>query len=332
MDALQVGMNKMQLFHEIYGLYYHLVAQIIDEAIDRQNNASSGMTSNRVIQILRTADGAYNECISNIERELFKKPTTDRTWNLLDADGRTHIKNRTDRPLTTLEKRWLRTLLDDPRIGLFLPDLDFMKEELRNIEPLWAPGLIQAFDKASDADPYDDVDYRNRFNRILNAIHENKWLDLTIHKKDRLEETMRFLPKKLEYSPKDDKFRVDGIVGQQQKTLDLARMSSCAVSMDQSGDRNLPDSEKKQLKTLGLEIYDEFNTLARLLIELSNYEKTDIKAVGELKYYLKLRYREDDADELRIRLLGFGPHVKVIEPTEFVDEMRRCIRAQKIPL
>jgi len=41
-------------------------------------------------------------------------------WALL-PDLTTNIRNAPTMPLTTLQKRWLRALLDDPRMRLFAP-------------------------------------------------------------------------------------------------------------------------------------------------------------------------------------------------------------------
>ena len=43
----------------------------------------------------------------------------DGTWPLLNADLTTPLRHAPRMPLTTLEKRWLKTLLQDPRIRLF---------------------------------------------------------------------------------------------------------------------------------------------------------------------------------------------------------------------
>ena len=78
-------------------------------------------------------------------------PKTGR-WPLLDKHGRAFIKNETYRPLTLLEKRWLKSLLSDPRIALFHPD----ESGLEDVEPLFLPEDIVLFDQFSDGDPYQE--------------------------------------------------------------------------------------------------------------------------------------------------------------------------------
>lgn len=64
-------------------------------------------------------------------------PKTGR-WPLLDKNGRALIKNETYRPLTLLEKRWLKSLLSDPRIALFHPD----ESGLEDVEPLFYQKIL----------------------------------------------------------------------------------------------------------------------------------------------------------------------------------------------
>ena len=316
----------MQLFHEIYGIYFKLMSKIIDEAINCQAQGGSGMTLGSVTQLLRNMPDAYPECISNITEELFEKTKGEKSWNLIDSQGKTHIKKHTDRPLTILEKRWLKTLLNDPRIHLFAVS----SQGLDDVEPLWKQGVIRTFDTPSDADPYDNIDYRKCFQLILNAIHEKKWIDFNINIEDN-HKIIHFFPKKLEYSAKDDKFRVEGIADNHLEMYEIAQIKNCHISSDQSGECDFSEFQTPKTKTLVLEIYDNYNTLSRLLIELSNYEKTDVRQIADSTYSLELKYREGDAGELCTRLLGFGPHVKVLEPEEFVAEMRRCVIRQQIP-
>ncbi|MBQ9243018.1 MAG: WYL domain-containing protein [Proteobacteria bacterium] len=315
----------MQLFHEIYGIYFKLVSEIIEEAIQRQAQNGSGVSYNRARQIMQDA-GIYNACITNILDALFdnsKKMEVDR-WNLIDSEGKTHIKNKPSRPITTLEKRWLKTLLADPKIQLF----SVSSQGLEDVEPLWSQDVIRTFDTAADADPYDQEAYRKRFQMILQAVREKTWLDLSSEDENI---KVHFFPQKLEYSAKDDKFRVEGIADNHLEMFEIAQIKNCHISSDQSGECDFSEFQKTNTKTLVLEIYDNYNTLSRLLIELSNYEKTDVRQIAGSTYSLELKYREGDAGELRTRLLGFGPHVKVLEPEEFIAEMRQRVTKQKIP-
>lgn len=47
------------------------------------------------------------------------------------------------------------------------------------------------------------------------------------------------------------------------------------------------------------------------------------------KYILRLKYYENDETELVIRVLSFGPYVKVQEPESFVDLIKERLISQR---
>ena len=59
----------------------------------------------------------------------------NQTWPLIKEDYTTPLKHKPSMPLTTLQKRWLKALLSDPRIQLFDPPM----EGLEDVEPLYSP-------------------------------------------------------------------------------------------------------------------------------------------------------------------------------------------------
>ena len=57
------------------------------------------------------------------------------TWPLITKDCTTPLEHKPTMPLTTLQKRWLKALLNDPRIRLFDPPMD----GLEDVQPLYPP-------------------------------------------------------------------------------------------------------------------------------------------------------------------------------------------------
>ena len=95
------------LFHEIYGCYYRAVAQMLNLAI------AGELTEKKMYEIV--AETAFEES-SLIMIPALKK----QEWQLLDENLHTPLKHTLDMPLTILEKRWLKTILLDKRVKLFL--------------------------------------------------------------------------------------------------------------------------------------------------------------------------------------------------------------------
>ena len=92
----------------------------------------------------------------------------------------------------------------DPRIKLF-GDFDF---DYADVEPLFLPTDYIIFDKYSDGDNFTDENYISNFRLILDAIKNKHPLRIeTLNRKGNLVGQV-VLPEYLEYSEKDDKFRL----------------------------------------------------------------------------------------------------------------------------
>ena len=98
------------IFHEIYSVYYQTVAKILEEALDHP------LKQDEICNIIEKY--AFSESILSIESAL-----REQKWQLLKSDGTTIFKNDPSMPLTTIQKRWLKSICQDPRIHLFQDDL-----------------------------------------------------------------------------------------------------------------------------------------------------------------------------------------------------------------
>ena len=77
-----------------------------------------------------------------------------------------------------------------------------------------------------------------------------------------------------------------------------------------------------------LAVTDERNALQRVLLHFSHFEK-EAERIDEKHYRVKIKYDKDDETELVIRILSFGPLVKVTEPYSFADLIRKRLIMQK---
>lgn len=94
------------IFSELYSAYYNAVAEILKDAID---HPLQGDELRKLVE-----KHAFGESIWNIERSLFEEK-----WQLIFSDGTTPILKEPTMPLTTMQKRWLKAIVLDPRIRLF---------------------------------------------------------------------------------------------------------------------------------------------------------------------------------------------------------------------
>ena len=82
------------------------------------------------------------------------------------------------------------------------------------------------------------------------------------------------------------------------------------------------------MDTLVMELTDERNALERAMVHFSHFEK-ETERLEENRYRVTLRYSREDETELVIRLLSFGPVLKVLSPQNMMDELRKRILRQR---
>lgn len=81
-------------------------------------------------------------------------------------------------PLTGLQQRWLKSIIADRRISLFLSDSDlaWAGELLKDTEPLFDEEDFYYFDRFKDGDDYNSKQYRENFRSILQALEKKQAL------------------------------------------------------------------------------------------------------------------------------------------------------------
>lgn len=296
------------LFSEIYGSYFNVVAAVLAEA------SKGCLTDRRLTELVQ--EKAFAESVLSIPAALKRGD-----WPLLDRNLETVLRHKPTMPLTTLQKRWLKALLLDPRIALFAPD----PTGLEDVEPLYQPDTFVLFDQYADGDPYEDEVYIRCFRAVLWAIREKRRLRLRFCSRTGARHSVICIPYRLEYSAKDDKFRLLAAGSRQINAINLARVLSCEILEEYDADSlHFP---QKCLKELVFLLHDERNALERVLLHFSHFEKETQKLDDRL-YQIKLRYDQDDETELLIRVLAFGPVLEVRSPEEFIALVRERISRQ----
>ena len=297
-------------FSELYGAYYTAVAKIIGKAIE------SPLSMEDIRGIIE--ENAFGESVINIESSLFNEK-----WQLITKEGATTILNKPTLPLTNLEKSWLKAISLDPRIKLFTEDFS----DLEDVEPLFTPEDIFIFDKYADGDPYEDEQYKQNFKLILDAIQKKYPLKIKSRTRAGRELYAVLVPEYLEYSEKDDKFRLIGSGRKYGDTVNLARIISCAPYTKEYTPN--PFTRMKGKKgTVEFELVDERNALERVLMHFAHFEK-QAERLADNKYLVKVTYDKDDETEMIIRILSFGPMIKVVGPDQFINLIKERLLKQK---
>lgn len=305
------------LFSEIYSAYYNTVASII--SCSQQGKLDSDL----LFKIVK--ESAFPESFMTIGSAL-----ETGKWPLVKKDYSTNIQNIPTMPLSILQKRWLKALCNDKQIRLFVSDevLERLKNQLQDVEALFNENDYYLYDKYSDGDPYDDPDYIKNFRTVLEAIHQKK--TISVEYTGRFGQQKRFIcaPCKIEYSEKDDKFRIISKVRNRHSILNIARINSCEVTenskVDDISEEDLPDNRRTSVT---LEIYDERKAMERVMLAFAHFEKSAVQVSDEV-YRLTLNYDSFDEIELVVRVLSFGPMVKVLEPESFRNLIQERISKQ----
>ena len=305
------------LFSEIYSAYYNTVASII--SCSQQGKLDSDL----LFKIVK--ESAFPESFMTIGSAL-----ETGKWPLIKKDYSTNIQNIPTMPLSVLQKRWLKALCNDKRIRLFVSDevLECLKNQLQDVEALFNENDYYLYDKYSDGDPYDDSDYIKNFRTVLEAIHQKK--TISVEYTGRFGQQKRFIcaPCKIEYSEKDDKFRIISKVRNRHSILNIARINSCESTEDSKVDDisedDLPDNRRTSVT---LEIYDERKAMERVMLAFAHFEKSAVQISDDV-YRLTLNYDSFDEIELVVRVLSFGPMVKVLEPESFRNLIQERISKQ----
>ena len=285
------------IFSELYSAYYNTVAAILSTIID-------GEYSERELQKIVT-DRAFGESVLTILPSLKSEK-----WQLMHSDMTTPLEHKPTTPLTTLQKRWLKAISLDPRVKLF--GVEF--PDLADVEPLFTSADYYVYDQYNDGDPFEDEQYIRNFRIVLEAIRKGTQIKFEMINRKGNMMFVRCRPLRLEYSEKDDKFRVVTAGWRAVSTVNLAKIRSCAHDI---GYRRVSGRERSVVyDTVTIKILDERNAMERFMLHFAHFEKQAEK-LDKKHYLVKIKYAHDDESEMVIRILSFGPMVEVLEPESF---------------
>jgi predicted DNA-binding transcriptional regulator YafY len=79
--------------------------------------------------------------------------------------------------------------------------------------------------------------------------------------------------------------------------------------------------------TITVRIRDERNAMERFMLHFAHFEKQAEK-LDKMHYLVKIKYAHDDESEMVIRILSFGPMVRVVEPDSFRELLVERLRKQ----
>ena len=318
----------MELFTEIYNCYF----QIVDEIC---KTASKTPITEKEMFALATRLG-YEESGLTIVPKL-----ANGNWNLLSPVNNRYlskIDNLEVLPLTTLQKSWLKALLFDDKIKLFLEDeqIEILKQYLKDIEPLFLPNHFYFYDRFQDGDDFSSPKYVSHFRTLIKAIREKRYVDISYCSRKGNSIHHFYLPCRIEYSSKNDKFRLLALYEKNEfkqriETINLSRIKSITV-LDKTyeGTLDLAEALRNSYyhEPIQLLITNRRNTLERAMLHFANYEK-QTKKIDQDHYECLIYYNSSMETELLIEILSFGPTIQVVGPSDFLSKIKERIHKQQ---
>ncbi|MDT2525622.1 WYL domain-containing protein [Enterococcus raffinosus] len=299
----------MELFSEINSLYYQLMTKILQTVSLEQQQ-----------QLLE--QNGFKETPFEMANYL---KDSEESWHLLKEHQSILKKSPQPFPLTKLEKAWLAAIQRDPKFNCLGEDFD-----LETIEPLFDWQDYHYFDQFVSEDRF-EKNYIKIIQQLLESIQEKKMVSLTYQSaKKRTSTEHLFLPLKLEYSTKNNKFRVLGRRKSNSSWKEV--VFNCSNIQHVSPTKESFPNDIVQMNTelcyIVCELKDERSALERATFHFSNYRKT-LERLDKSLYRMTIFYEKKDETELLINVLSFGARVKVIKPDHFVDLIKHRLLLQQ---
>lgn len=275
----------------------------------------------RVFWELLEKGGFLVPCFENGEKKYRSKYCTLSEVNIY----------RDNLPLSEVEIRWLKTIVEDGKIQYFLDEKEILALKL----------ILSDF--AIDIKPFfmHAVNYYDRYkfpekkewkessvlNPILDAIAKKHVIKITYMSNGENLRTQDYKPIVVEYSKRDNRFvgyflscrEKEGL-----KEYPLAQIVSVGqVFKDGSGENKTFDMNEakkkfeeykaKQQTSVELEFSDNLNLVDRILNEFSPWDKRCEFDAESGIYHLTISYPKKDGKDMAIRLLSYGSAIRFVD-------------------
>lgn len=320
----------MTIFSEIYGAYFRIAAAILSK---------ESVTEAEIYDIIGRE--GFKDSALFLPQKLI--PRTDGTdWGLLRKNpGGSYdrvLKNPPAAILTRLQKMWLKSKLYDDKINLFLGEREkkLLAEKLRDVPELYKKEHFRFTDIFTDGDDFKSELYRRNFRTILGAVKRRELLEIRFASGHGKRVQAKYLPIKIEYSQKNDKFRVYCYCYKRGRvcgcgTINIGRIEEVCetgviIQEELSEERFL--ARMKCVQPITVRVTAERNAPERFTAEFASYEKQIERDLESGSLLVKIFYNPQDETELLIRLLSFGAALEILSPKSFREQAAARVAAQ----
>lgn len=339
---LKIGgkcLKTMELFDEVKNRYFHIVFKVLNEC-------KEGLSKKDIIKLIDEED--FEEKVIGKDNRTFEGLLLNEyedyeNYNLLKEEKellypKIKIENKTSIPVrfTKVEKAWLKSLIDEPVIKLILKDSTIAKlqEELKDVDSPRISEIIETTNKSKLPEFLDLNQYETNFKTLIKAITEEKAIRYC--NTDRLGNKycdMKSLPIRLEYSLKDDRFRVSmyslndsrPIMANIHTMSDIEIIEKEKSSIDRENAIKILHKSRYSKEPIIFEVIDKKMAMERCFMSFSGMERSS-RCLGEDRYEIKLFYYVFEEEDIIRKILTLGPYVKIISPQRIADEVIKKIQ------
>ena len=361
------------LFNEVFCVYYYIIADVfvrlsssakeksynkqeILQAVEDSFNKfylligqeTESLLPDEILELLidggfleridRPIPGAYETVKNDAGTGYFKRQKTEKAYVSKYACEPGVELYRDVVPLTILELRWLKTVINDQKMNLF-----FSGDEIALLKKLLNENAANL-----NALPMNKVVFFDRFrftekntrretaalSTILEGIYDHKTVWLKYHTNHKGPRHGEFRPIVLEFSKRNNRFQ-----GYFQKcktgaifTFNIAQIET-AIETDTpfdyyAAEMDLADYRKNNTTSVEIEFSNVKNIADRILTEFSPWEKRCSYDAKTRMYRLTIFYQTLDELDLVVRLLGYGANIRFVDKAHpiFVEIQQRMNR------
>ena len=347
------------IFNEIFGVYYYIIAEVI--LCCCSNSDSNKLSNEKINNIVKKVRRWYSSRGGNQTGRLSLDEITwlfenDAFGKKSKANGKEQIefKYQCDSdtefykdvlPLTTLEIRWIKTILSDERIVCFFSErqLDFIKvymnTEYPEITPLPVNNLVN-FDKHIPIDSIEKSAEQSLITTLIKAINQKMLVDITYVTRYGKEIVGEFKPIVIEFSKRNNKFQaqMQSCENNRFYSINLSQIISLTIVPDEfeyfETLQNYEKHRELNERSVDIQFYDVRNTADRILTEFSPWKKY-CEYDRETKIYtLQLFYQKDEELDLVVRLMGYGGNIHFVNKEHSIarEILRRYEKQRSIIL
>jgi predicted DNA-binding transcriptional regulator YafY len=224
------------------------------------------------------------------------------------------------------EAEWLKTMLNDDKIDLFLDNATKQKlnEVFAHNVPLYEGKEIIIHKNITRQD-FADVNFQSVFKTILCGIVGKKIVRFEYigRKNNASITTITAIPLKIYYQVVNDSFQciVFDAEKKNKPTINIERIVSAVITDDSAPNLDKPPIDK--IETVEVELRNEKNIPTQCFMLLSDYQKKVIFDDTRNLYKITILYYEFERQDLFKNLLSLGSHCTVLSPEIFVKQIKQ---------